>query len=69
VCGVLLLLVCMDYKMRLALRDMAAGTTATALSWVVFGAAFSPRNRVSWMGAASNGLSATNLPAARGSAT
>ena len=28
VCGLLLLLVCMDYKMRLALRDM--GTHATA---------------------------------------
>jgi len=69
VAGLLLLLVCMDYKMRLALGDMAAGTTATALSWVVVGAAFSPRNRVGWMGAASNGLSATNLPAARGSAT
>jgi len=69
VCGLLLLLVCMDYKVRLALRDMAAGTIATALSWVVVGIAFSPRNRASWMGSASNGLSATILPAARGSAT
>jgi len=69
VCGVLLLLVCMDYKMRLALREMAAGTTATALTWIVTGIAFNPRNRASWMGSASNGLSATILPAARGRAT
>ena len=61
----LLFIACLDYKVRLALGSYAHGTTATAVVWMVIGIAFNPRNRRSWMGSASNGLSATTLPEAR----
>ena len=65
VCGFLLFMGCMDHRIWFALREFAVGTTATALTWMVTGIAFNARNRRSWMGSASNGLSATDLPESR----
>ena len=65
VCGLLLFIMCLDYKMRLALGPLAPGTITTAVVWMAIGIAFNPRNRRSWMGSASNGLSTTTLPEAR----